>query len=145
MTEMNRLATYFSYYDGHHTWEDLRPIVEDLAHPDLSVITGKGTLNRHDFLGYVERLIGSGSTIDVVQMISVPPDGIHHTIDVYERDGGTVRRLVSVCRFRDGRMIRVEPSNPADYNVVYDMADKAEFSQRERLKFKDKKVMPFSW
>eukprot|EP00567_Pseudictyota_dubia_P000378 CAMPEP_0197465622 /NCGR_PEP_ID=MMETSP1175-20131217/64627_1 /TAXON_ID=1003142 /ORGANISM="Triceratium dubium, Strain CCMP147" /LENGTH=164 /DNA_ID=CAMNT_0043001641 /DNA_START=279 /DNA_END=773 /DNA_ORIENTATION=+ len=75
MSEMRLMTTYFSLYDGENDWEKILLAANNLAHPDLRVTTGKGDLNREQWMSSIEKFVKSGLTCDMLKFEAVPGKG----------------------------------------------------------------------
>jgi hypothetical protein len=153
MNEKRLLKSYFSLLDGTKTWEEVLLAAEDLVAPDYILETEQHAIDRQDWLESIESFVKGGGTVDIITLEEVP-DGVKWEVFVHNPCGSVVR-MASVGRFKDGKLFRVEPA-PVDLSAYNnDFGDDKlrgkvihhanSFSQRERFKMKDKKHMPLYW
>jgi len=116
MAEMRLLTTYFAQFDGKTTWKEAHPFVERLFHPDLTGVTGKGEIHREDYEKSVKEFLENGGTVDMMKLEKVH-EGIRYELVFHFPDGSTDRTR-TLGKFSDGRLIRVEPDDPAVYNKL---------------------------
>mmetsp|Transcript_9841 Transcript_9841/g.18693 ORF Transcript_9841/g.18693 Transcript_9841/m.18693 type:complete len:132 (-) Transcript_9841:524-919(-) len=118
MSEMRLMTTYFSLYDGENDWEKILLAANNLAHPDLRVTTGKGDLNREQWMSSIEKFAKGGLTCDMLKFEAVP-GGVKYEVRVHFPDGST-QTNASMGEFKDGKLIHVQPSEPSSYNKMFD-------------------------
>jgi hypothetical protein len=154
MSEKCLLKTYFSLLDGTKTWEEVRPAAENLVAPEYILETEHHSIDRQEWLNSIESFVKGGGTVDIITLEDVS-GGVQWEVFVHNPCGSVIR-MASVGRFKDGKLFRVEPV-PVDlssYNKDISPDEKykgkvihyaSSFPQRERFKITDKKHMPLYW
>ena len=155
MSEKSLLKAYFSLLDGTKTWEEVHPAAENLVAPEYILETEHHAIDRQEWLGSIENFVKGGGTVDVISLEEVS-NGVQWEVFVHNPCGSVIR-MASVGRFKNGKLFRVEPV-PVDlsaYNKDSTSPDEkykekvihlaSSFSQRERFKIADKKHMPLYW
>jgi hypothetical protein len=118
MAEMRLLMKYFSQFDGNTTWEETLPFAERLYHPEMVVVTAKGSLAREEFKQHVKTFTEKGGAIEMLKLEKVP-QGIRYEL-IFHNPDGTTNQTQTMGTFREGRLFRVEPDEPDVYTKVLD-------------------------
>ncbi|KAL9186063.1 hypothetical protein ACHAXT_005301 [Thalassiosira profunda] len=110
------LVTYFCLYRGEKNDFDerIRPVAEKLAHPDFTVHTGKGTLDRAEWLAVVEAFANGGGSVDMLSM-KVENESLVYKVRLHYPDG-TASEHESRALYKDGMLHRVQHNDSVAYN-----------------------------
>lgn len=125
-TELKRLVDYFCLYPGgdQNDLSKIRPVAEKLGHPDLAIHTGKGSMNKSQWLNFIEKMADEGHKFDLTS-VKVEGKKIVYKGRITYVDGASME-IESEASFKDGMVVRVEPHEPEKYSKFYDIAAAAD-------------------
>lgn len=129
-TELLNIVTYFSLYEGgeKNDWPKIKAFAEKFAHADLTLHSAKGTMNKEQWMTFLETFATGGGRVDPLSFV-VEDEGncnttsmtIRYRVRLHYPDG-TVSTLESLGTFRDRRLYHVEPFDPTKYNKFVEMS-----------------------
>jgi len=120
--ELNSLVNYFCLYEGgqkNDFTNKIKPAAEKLAHPSLTIHTGKGSMNKAQWLSSVKSFANEGSRVDLMYLKVEPDESIVYKARLTFSDGVVVD-AESKATFENGMLLHVEPFEPDKYNKMFD-------------------------
>ncbi|KAL7554528.1 hypothetical protein ACHAWF_017988 [Thalassiosira exigua] len=118
-SEISNMVAYFSAFEGgeKNDYENvIKPLADKLFHTDLVLQTGKGQVNKEQWLAFVEKASNSGARMVLLGFEVVAKDAIVYKAKITFPDG-KVERIETRGTFKEGKIYRVEPSVPDVYNT----------------------------
>ena len=123
--ELNNFVSYFCLYKGGDNNDTAKTLqaAEKLAHPDITVETGKGLIGKDEFMAFVENFASGGGRADLLSIkVSQDEGTIVYSARVTMPDGKLIETL-STGHFKDGRLFRVVPSDKSKYNSFKEIGE----------------------
>ncbi len=114
---------YFATADGTATWDSMKPHFDWVFHDDLVVVTADGEIDRARWAAAVQKMLAAGDKISDADVHTHTDGAIHYTGTLTEGDG-TVIKIDSTARIKDGKIVRIEPLDPATYSKMIADANK---------------------
>jgi hypothetical protein len=116
MTEMRLLMEYFAQFDGAKEWKVVEPFADSLYHPEMVATTAKGEMDKESFKKNVQAYVEGGGSIEMLKLEKVP-NGIRYEL-IFHKPDGTAEQTATMGVFKDGKLYRVTPDDPAVYSSV---------------------------
>ena len=113
--ELRTLTSYFAAFDGKKSWDEVKPLALNLAHPNITIHHGDKLLNYAEWLATVENFTNSGGSVDMIKFEAIEGGShplVRYTVRLNFADG-TSSKASSTGTFQDGKLIRVEPDEGA--------------------------------
>ena len=103
----------------------IKPHAEKLAHPNFTIHTAKGTMNKEQWLTFLESFANGGGMTEPLSF-KVDEDtatqSIIYKVKLTFPDGSVVTADESRGTFKDGMLYHVEPHDPEKYNKLLEMS-----------------------
>lgn len=114
---MQKFAEYMNAVDGTRSWEEVEPLFLEAFHPDATYVTADGELDLTQWREMAQGLVDGGAVISDFEMKTA--DGVNAVYRLVLAAGDDAPlELAATGRFRDGRLIHVEPTDPAAYSEM---------------------------
>ena len=111
---MERFSKYLAAVDGSNGWDTVGPLFYDAFDPDCVVITADGEYDRDGWAAMAKGLVDKGASASGFEITREEGETAYYHVTV-NVPGAEPMRLTAVGTLRDGRMVRVEPVDPAAY------------------------------
>ena len=115
---MRKLTSYFCLLSPESKWdENAERIFDDLFHPEVMIVGKNKSFNFQEWKDWYKRSIQDGLVLDMEKVVRVGPDSIVYTLLVHQ-ENGTVLSHTAKGIFKDGKLIKTEPADPAIYDIM---------------------------
>ena len=123
--ELSSFINYFCLYEGgkKNDFTKIEQIANQLFHPNITVQTGKGSMDREQIFAFIKTFANKGGRTDLFS-IEVKEHSIIYKAKV-TMPGGKVIETNSTATFKDRMLFHVQPSVPEKYNVFKDIGEAA--------------------
>mmetsp|Transcript_17856 Transcript_17856/g.35989 ORF Transcript_17856/g.35989 Transcript_17856/m.35989 type:complete len:137 (+) Transcript_17856:4800-5210(+) len=119
---LRKLVNYFSMFDGNHNWAAINTTATALAHPDFTIHTPSGQVDRDAWMASIESFAKNGGTIDMLYFEAIEGPGdvqVKYKLRMNMVDG-TTSLVRSIGTFKDGMLFHVEPMEGASaYDKIF--------------------------
>jgi len=118
MAEMRKLTKYFCLLGGESKWDaQAEKIFDDLFHPEVIIVGDKKRFCFQEWKAWYKQAIEDGLVLDMEKIVRTSDDSIVYTLLVHNHDGTVISHTAKGI-FKDGKLIRTEPSNPGIYDIM---------------------------
>lgn len=114
---MERFETYLEAFDGTRGWAEIRPLFDDAFHPDAVFVTADGEMNKEQWAEMAKGLADRGAVASDFEITGGEGDTIYYKVTITAGDDEPLH-LAATGTLEDGRLIRVEPMDPAAYSTM---------------------------
>jgi hypothetical protein len=114
---MEKFAKYLAAYDGTREWTEIQPLFADAFHPDCVFVTADGDMGKEQWEDMAKGLAAKGATAKDFEVTKEDGDERYYNVTITV-PGAEPLYLTSKGTVRDGRLVRVEPVDPAAYSTM---------------------------
>ncbi len=114
---MEKVIEYFTALDGTRGWDEIEPLFDDAFHPDCIFVTADGELNREQWSEMVKGLVQKGATISGFEVTGEEGGTFSYRFTMTVGEGEPLDTAAKGT-LKDGRLVRVEPLDPAVYSAI---------------------------
>lgn len=114
---MEKFEEYLAAFDGSTDWASVEPLFEDAFHADCIFVTADGEFDKTQWLEMVKGLRAKGTVASDFQVNKTDGDSVYYQLTL-SAGGGEPLELKAKGLLSDGRLIRVEPVDPAAYSEM---------------------------
>ena len=111
---MENFVRYLNAVDGSRSWTEIEPLFDAAFDPEATFATAAGEVDLARWKHMAGSLVQGGGVISDFQITTKDGRSGVYSMSLTS-PGEEPLRLVATATFRDGRVIRVEPSDPAAY------------------------------
>lgn len=121
-TEVKSLVEFFCLFPGgdSNDFSKIKPFAEKLGHPDLTVHSDKGLMDKNQWLNFIEKFASEGEKMDLISIMVKGDNAIVYKVRITFADGTEIEQVVEAT-FKDGRLFRVERNTPKKYSGFFEM------------------------
>jgi hypothetical protein len=116
---MEKFEAYLGAFDGSPGWAEVEPLFDDAFHPDLVVVTADGELDKDQWKAMAEGLAERGAVVSDFEVKSEDAGSAYYKVTI-SVEGEEPMHLTAKAALEDGRLLRVEPVDPAAYSDLVD-------------------------
>lgn len=113
---MEKLARYLAAVDGSNDWATVQPLFDDAFDPGCVFVTADGEYDKAAWSERVKALIEKGAVASGFEILRQEGDSATYRLTLTV--GGDRLDMSAVGTLRDGRILRVEPVDPAVYSEM---------------------------
>ena len=113
--------SYLEAFDGNATWDSIQPLFDEVMHPELKVVTADGILTRDEWEQAVRGMLARGMQASEIQIRADQDGTIFYQLAATMSDGTTLQPA-SKATAKDGKIIHIEPVDPAVYTDLKKLA-----------------------
>ena len=114
---MESFAKYLAEFDGSAEWSKVRPLFEEVFHPDCVFLTADGELNTEQWAEMAKGLTERAAVVSGFEVTDEQDDTIFYQLTLAVGDDEPLQ-MTAKGTLLDGRLIRVEPVDPAVYSTM---------------------------
>ena len=113
---MEKFAAYLDAIDGTGDWSVIGPLFDAAFHPDCVVVTADGEYTKQEWSQMAKRLADKGAAASGFAVTSQDGDTAYYEVTITVDDAPM--HMTAKGTLHDGRLIRVEPVDPALYSSL---------------------------
>lgn len=113
---MDNFKAYLAAFGRTHDWAEIAPLFDAAFHPELVVVTADGELNKEQWAEMAKGLAAKSATVSDFHMTAEEGDSVFYGVTVTVE--GESMQMASKGTVKDGRIVRVEPTDPATYAAL---------------------------
>jgi len=114
---MERFAKYMAAMDGTNDWSVIGPLYDDAIDPDCVFITADGEYDKAQWAETVRKLVDRGAIASGYEVTRAEGDTAYYEVTVAVA-GEEPLHMAAKGTLREGRLVRVEPVDPAVYSSL---------------------------
>ncbi|MFQ5930643.1 MAG: hypothetical protein ACE5MK_13195 [Acidobacteriota bacterium] len=112
---MEKFAKYLANIDGTRNWTQIRPLFDDLFHPDCVIVTPEGEFNKEQWAQMAKGLVEKGATAYDFEVTGEEGDSFYYKLTITVGEDEPLHPTAKGT-VKDGQLVRVEPVDPAVYS-----------------------------
>jgi hypothetical protein len=115
---MHQFAQYLNAVDGTRSWSEIEPLFDAAFDPAATFVTADGEVDLAHWKQMAHALVERGTVISDFQITTSDGETAMYSLTL-TAPGEAPTQLAATARLRDGKVARVEPTDPATYAELY--------------------------
>jgi len=115
---MYQFARYLHAVDGTRSWSEIEPLFDAAFDTEATFVTADGEVDLAHWKRMAHGLVDRRTVISDFQLTTRDGESAMYSLTL-TAPGEEPVRLVATARFREGRVLRVEPADPTQYAELY--------------------------
>ena len=115
---MHQFAKYLHAIDGTRTWSEIEPLFDDAFDASATFVTADGEVDLAHWKQMAHALVDRGTVISDFQITTSDGETAVYSLTL-TAPGGDPLQMAATAQLRDGKVARVEPTDPATYSRLY--------------------------
>ena len=112
---MEKFKTYIASVDGKNGWDVIEPLYNEAFDPDAVIRTADGEFDRAAWATMAQGLVAKRARISELEITATGDDTVAYRMRI-DIPGADSMELAATATLRDGRFLRVEPTDPKAYS-----------------------------
>lgn len=114
---MQKFENYLAAFDGSAVWDEVFPLFDDLFHPDLTVVTADGQMNKDEWGEIAKGLTDRGAVVSGFEITGEEDEAIVYQLTIEVGDDEPIQ-MQARGTIRDGQLVHVAPMDPDAYSEM---------------------------